>query len=285
MIQIGATAVSLTGWGANSGHLKDSRGRRLAAVRRLVEQYGLSAVELSLDLDLIHPQAFGSGFYLTVADLQQELGFTCTVHLPFLWLDLASLNEPLRQAGVHCVRRAIELAQPVEVAAYVLHLWGATTADIIGLPVDPAQREKILGKAMAQARCSLARVCQFLENQKLCIETLRTPSFEIVLPLIEEFETSICLDTGYLTHAGGSAPDFLARHGARVREVHLYDTARVATGEQSLTCDRLPLGKGQMDYVSLLHHLDEIGFDGPVILEHNSQADLEESLAQLRSFL
>jgi hypothetical protein len=69
---------------------------RLAAIRQLVEEYGLSAVELTLDLGVVFPQVFGSGFYAAVAELQQELGFTCSVHLPMLWLDLASLNESVR---------------------------------------------------------------------------------------------------------------------------------------------------------------------------------------------
>ena len=42
------------------------------------------------------------------------------------------------------------------------------------------------------------------------------------------------------------------------------------------------LGQGQIDYPAFLQKLEEIGYDGPVILELNSTDDLETSLARLR---
>jgi len=71
-----------------------------------------------------------------VAALQRELGFACTVHLPFLWVDLTSLNELVRQASVESVRQAVELAQPFQVETYVLHLWGSTTTQITRVITD-----------------------------------------------------------------------------------------------------------------------------------------------------
>jgi sugar phosphate isomerase/epimerase len=240
---------------------------------------------------IVYPQVFDAEFYTAVADLQQKLGFTCAVHLPFLWTDASSLNEPVRQTSVDCLRRAIKLTQPVEVTTYVLHLWGTTTAEIATLLAGSAQREAVFVGLMAQAGRSLAEVCDLLDPRDLCVENLEAPSFDVALPLVEQHGASICLDVGHLAYEYGSedgsgdALDFLARHGDRVREVHLHDFVSVSVGGRTQTRDHLPLGRGQMDTVPFLRRLEEMDFEGAVILEVNSQPDLEESLEQVRSFL
>ena len=284
-MKIGTTTISVAGWGVDPRRPEAGRTRRLTVIRQLVEGYGLSAVELNLDLGIIYPQVFNAGFYIAVADLQQELCFTCTVHLPFLWLDPSSLNEPVRRASVDCLRRAVELTRSVEVTTHVLHLWGFTTIQIAVLLADPAQRQAILGGVMAQAGRSLAEVCQVLDPRDLCVENLEAPPFDGVLPLVEREGTSICLDVGHLAYEGGDALDFLARHTDRVREVHLHDFVSVSEGDRVQTRDHLPLGQGQMETVPFLRKLEEIGFEGAVILEVNSKPDLEESLERVRAFL
>jgi sugar phosphate isomerase/epimerase len=279
-MRIGTTTIALAGWIADPRRPEESRAYRLGIIRQLIEGYGLSAVELNLDLGAIYPQVFDVGFYSAVADLQQALGFTCTVHLPFLWLDPATLNEPVRRVNVDCLCRAVELTRPVAVRTYVLHLWGLTTIQIATLLTDPAQRGAVLAGMMAQAGRSLAEVCETLDPRDLCVENLEAPAFDMVLPLIERCGVSICLDVGHLAYQGGDALDFLARHGDRVREVHLHDFVR-SMGEHPQTRDHLALGQGQMDYGAFLQRLEEIGFEGAVILENNSRADLEESLERL----
>ena len=94
-MKLGAT-TPLTGWLADPQQPERSRAQRLAAIRQLAEGYGLSAVELTLDLSMVYPGVFDGDYYSAVADLQQELAFTCTVLLPFLWIDPASLNSLVR---------------------------------------------------------------------------------------------------------------------------------------------------------------------------------------------
>ena len=143
MIQWGSTTLSLVGWAADPRRPEESRAQRLAAIRHLVEGYGLQALELTLDVAAVYPHVFDAGFYASVGDLQQRLGFTCTAHLPFLWVDASSLNEPIRAASAACLRQTVELAGAVEVRTYVLHLWGFTTTQIALQLQHPAQRQAI----------------------------------------------------------------------------------------------------------------------------------------------
>jgi sugar phosphate isomerase/epimerase len=285
-MKIGATLIPLAGWAAYPGEPAKERERRLSALRRLVEEYGLKAVELTLDFGLLYPQVMDEMFYRQAAHLQEGLGFACTVHLPLLWLDLSSLNELIRQTSVECVRRAVEWVRPLQVESYVLHLWGFTTVQIHRVLADEGQRQMLLGAVMAQAGRSLAQIRTFIEEPaRLCVENLEAPPFDVVLPLIEEQGVGICLDVGHLAWQGGGELAFLEKHGERVREIHLHDAVLASPAQGKRARDHLPLGQGELDYEALLHKLDEMGFDGCVIIENNNEADLRESLERLQTFL
>jgi len=284
MLKIGATTLPLAGWVVDPRKPEEGRAQRLAAIRRLVEGYGLRAVELTLDLGAAYPQVFDCGFYRSVAELQQELGFVCTVHLPFLWVDLCSLNEPIRQTSVACLRRSVELVEPLEVHAYVAHLWGFTTTQIVAQLQRPAERQAILAWLVHQGGCSLEELFEVLDPADVCVENLEDSVLEIALPMVEEMGTSVCLDVGHLAWQGGDPLGFLVKYGERVREVHLHDAVRAAAGGQAGTRDHMALGRGNVDYAAFLSKLEEIGYEGAVILELNTREDLEESLGLVREF-
>jgi sugar phosphate isomerase/epimerase len=67
--------------------------------------------------------------------------------------------------------------------------------------------------------------------------------------------------------------------------VHLHDFVSVSAGPRPQIRDHLLLGRGEMDYLAFLRRLEEMGFEGAVILENNTQADVEESLGRVSSFL
>jgi sugar phosphate isomerase/epimerase len=104
------------------------------------------------------------------------------------------------------------------------------------------------------------------------------------VPIIEEHGTSICLDVGHLALQGGCELGFLERHKDRIREVHLHDAIAPRAGGQSPR-DHLALGQGHLDHKAFLDKLAEMGYDGPIILELNSEADLVQSLDRLKSIM
>ena len=285
MVKLGTTTLPLAGWVADPRNPTGSRARRLAAIQQIIQGYDLQAVELTLDLGLVFPQVFDASFYAAVADLQQELGFLCTVHLPFLWVDPSSLNEPLRRSSVACLRQAAELTRAVEVHTYVLHLWGFTTMQIDAQLQRRAERQAILAALMEQAGRSLSELCEIIEPHDLCVENLEDGLFELALPLIEQYGASICLDVGHLACQNSDEQDFLAQHHGRIREIHLHDAARPQAGAPGQIRDHLALGQGPVDYAAFLSRLEELGYKGPVILELNSRADLESSLTRLGSIV
>jgi sugar phosphate isomerase/epimerase len=279
-IALGSTTISNAGWLVDPRNPDACQVLRLNAIRELIEVYGLAAVELTMDLGIVYPQVFDADFYAQVAELQQELGFVCSAHLPILWLAPGSPNESVRQASVASWIRAVDLLRPVEVTTYVLHLWGAATTLIVAQLRSPIERWAVVQAVSAQAERSLGQLCEMIDPADICVENLESPSFDVWLPLVERFETGICLDVGHQAWHQESELDFLERHRGRIREVHLHDAAR-REGSNPAIRDHLALGAGTIDYAALLHRLEATGFTGPVILETTSREALEQSLERL----
>jgi sugar phosphate isomerase/epimerase len=285
VIRFGTTTLPLAGWIANPQQPAESRAHRLYTIRQIIEGYKLQAVELTLDLQAIYPQVFDDGFYNSVAELQQDLGFMCTVHLPFVWVEAASLNETIRQASMACLQQAVKVTGAIDVHSYVLHLWGLTTGQVVSQLREPVQRQVLMDVLLSQASRSLSALCDIVDPSDLCVENLEDSLFDLALPMIEEYGVSICLDVGHLALQGREALTFLARHGERVREIHLHDAIGPQHEGEQRVRDHLAVGKGQLDYAALIGRLAELDYQGPIILELNSKADLEQSLAVLRAEL
>jgi inosose dehydratase len=89
----------------------------------------------------------------------------------------------------------------------------------------------------------------------------------------------LCLDTGHATYAGGSAEDLLKRYRERIWHVHFKDcdpqVAARARAEawdyqtalrHGLFCE---LGKGSVDFASLVRDLEGTAYDGWIVVEQD----------------
>lgn len=282
-MKIGSTTLPLAGWLADPNQPALSRERRLAAMRSLVLDHELSAVELTLDLAFLYPEIFDAAFYESVASLQRELDFVCTVHLPFLWTDPSSLNEPVRKASADSVLRAVDLTAPIDVEVYVLHLWGPVTSLVARELRQREARAAILAALRAQASRSLERICARAGATKICVENLEDGLFVGMMPVVEACGASICLDIGHLAYTGHDPVAFAGQYADRIREIHMHDATAAVSGEATTIRDHLALGEGKEDWAALLTALMQRSFAGPVIVENNSEGDLRQSLSALRA--
>ena len=284
-MKIGATLIPLVGWGLDTEDVEGARQLHLEAVRRLVDQWGFQAVELNGDFSILYPGIFDGAYYERVAEVQQELGFACTVHLPFLWLDGLSLAEPIRRASVECVLRVVEWTRPLLVDSYVLHLWGIWSSLLLSVQeMPPKERGLLFDKMLFGAKLTLGEVGTSLASHKLCVENLEHFPFEEITDLVEGQGMRVCLDVGHLTVSGGDALGFLETHWEMIGEIHLHD-ALPGDSRGPGVRDHLPLGSGCVDYARFLDRLEEGGYDGVVILEVNTEKDLLVSLEQVRPWL
>jgi sugar phosphate isomerase/epimerase len=284
-LKLGAGVIPLVGWGLKGNGSQGAREAHLCAIRRLVEDFHVGAVELNGDFTTLYPDVFGKAYYDQVAELQRELGFACTLHLPFLWLDGASLAEPVRQATVQCIWQVLEATEALSIESYVVHLWGIWTS-LLGTLQDMPDEEKqqLMDEILRSAMRTLEQLGGVASPGRLCVENLERIPFELFVPLVEEQGMRICFDVGHLAVQGGDPLEFLDRYWQMIGEIHLHDAIAVS-GRVPGMRDHLPLGKGSVDYVALMDRLDEGGFGGVVILEVNTEGGLMESLERVQPWL
>lgn len=284
-MRVGAALIPLVGWAGTVGGPEEAKSMHLGAIQRLFKEFGLQAVELNGDFTTLFPDAFGEGYYRSVAELQQELGFACTVHLPFLWLDGLSLAEPVRKASVQCVAKVVESTKPLSIESYVLHLWGMWSSLLATIQVMPHEEKRsLLDGMLSCAARTLDEIGGIVTAQKVCVENLERFPLGTILPLVTERDMRICLDVGHFTLDGGDALEFLLEHRGLIGEVHLHD-ALPGNVEGPGLKDHLPLGRGQVDYVGIMNELAEGDYQGVLILEVNTEAHLRESVEKVRPWL
>ena len=284
-MKIGAALIPLVGWAGTVGGPEGARNLHLDAIQRLIKDFGLQAVELNGDFTTLFPDAFDEGYYKRVAELQQGLGFACTVHLPFLWLDGLSLAEPVRKATVQCMAKVVELTQPLSIESYVLHLWGMWSSLLATIQVMPDEEKRpLLDGMLCCAARTLDEIGGMVSPREVCVENLERFPLKAILPLVKERDMRVCLDVGHLAVDGGDALEFLRQHWELIGEVHLHDALPEGADGPGVR-DHLPLGSGQVDYAAIMDRLAEGGYEGVLILEMNTEAHLRESVERLRPWL
>src|SRR4030042_3762456 len=117
------------------------------------------------------------------------------------------------------------------------------------------------------------------KDMKLSIENLHRN--EALFREPKEFEQfarkgiGIVLDTVHAFVSGVNPLDFVTRFGKKITEAHLTD------GVANDCYGHCTLGAGMVDCTAVLRKLEEIGFDGRIILEVHSR----EALLQSKKFL
>jgi sugar phosphate isomerase/epimerase len=126
-----------------------------------------------------------------------------------------------------------------------------------------------------------------LESRRLAIETIEFP-FDMTLELAEQYDTSICFDTGHVLVGFSGPVDFFAALEAclpRLAEVHLHDGPWQGPERQiGYGKDHQALGRGDLQVGRLLDRLQVAAFNGPVVFELSSAEALEslEVIRQIR---
>ncbi len=113
-----------------------------------------------------------------------------------------------------------------------------------------------------------------------CATFVETPQeIDALMQATDPALVGLCLDTGHATYGGGSPLDLLERHRDRIWHVHFKDceprvAERARQGEwdyqaalrNGVFCE---LGKGSVDFRTLLRTLERSGYDGWIVVEQD----------------
>jgi sugar phosphate isomerase/epimerase len=138
----------------------------------------------------------------------------------------------------------------------------------------------------ASAEKSVEGIVRALPGPRfLCIENLEDVNFELDRVLVEEFDTSICLDIGHLFITGGDRKEFWERNGRRVRAIHAHNVV-AEVGKQPKDwklSDHKGLSRGLIDYRQILDWLAAEKYEGSFVVEVLKREDALSSIDFLKS--
>jgi sugar phosphate isomerase/epimerase len=253
-----------------------------AELVRQIASSGFNLIELGGDLGMFMPQTFAPPTIEKLAALKQELGLSYTVHLPLWSVEPSTPLTPVRQGSVRAVVDCIRATQSLQPEAYVLHPYGALASEFYRMRLPESGRMLILQLFQNGARESVKTILgeTGIPSRQLAVETIEFP-FDFLLALANEFDTSICFDTGHVL-AGFSGAielfDALEKCLPRLAEIHLHDAPSfLRTHTLGYGTDHQPLGTGDLDVARLLDRLKQANFNGPIIFE----LTIEQALASM----
>jgi len=260
----------------------------VAKMAERIAASGFKLIELNTDLNIFFPHSFGIPTLRRLLELKESLGLSYTVHLPLWSLEPSSPFEEVRKASVDVmVDAAIRLA-PLEPEVYVFHATGPLATEFfISSSIPDQARPLLMFMFQRNAARSIEEILKRtgLPSRSLAIETIQFP-LDLTLGLAEEFDLSVCFDTGHVFSRQPGPVDFhqaLAECLPRLKEVHLHDAwFRPEPGGPPRWADHLPLGEGEVPVEKFFATLREKGFDGPIIFELTIPEALK-SLERLRS--
>ncbi len=262
----------------------DPRGRLLETIEELATQYQLDAVELFLDGMFLFPEIVDRSLFEDIARLQQRLGIAMTAHLPYAWVDLSSANERMRAASVQTMIDAVEMTAPIDIWSYAIHATGPFGNEVSPNVAKPEQDIWVMLMLRSIER-SLSDLRSRLPDAPLAVETMEGFPFEWQAPIVKQLDLGVCCDLAHLTVRGIDPEPFIEQWLPKICQFHVHGVREQQIGVNlRLRRDHHPLGgPGELvDTQRILALLDAKGFEGPVILENLTRADLDLSVPTLR---
>jgi sugar phosphate isomerase/epimerase len=191
-----------------------------------------------------------------LAELRQEEGVSYNIHMP-TDVDAGSPDPAERDLAVKTYGRVIDLTRPLAPSTLTIHL-----------PYDP-NRDGGVDGWLADAKDSFGRLLDRGANaRRISIETLDY-SLDLIKPLIEDLDLSVCLDVGHVTLQGLDPLEVYETWKDRISIIHLHAVER---GMDHQSLDRMP----PADFVKIRTMLED--FTGTLSLEVFSFDKLKRSL-------
>jgi sugar phosphate isomerase/epimerase len=238
---------------------------------RFVLENGFDTIEIEFGFSIISAELL----LPLLGELRAIIRPFCAVscHLPLGEVNIAALHSTMRREAIAETKRHIDLCGELGISKLVMHpgCFGAT-------PDRYALLEQQTRQIAERSVFEIASCCK-KNHMELSVENLHRN--EVLFREPEEFESFVrkgigmTLDTVHAFVSGVNPVDFITRYGKKITEVHLTD------GIASDSYAHYPVGTGMVDCIAVLQKLEEIGYDGRIILEVNSQ----EALIQSKMFL
>lgn len=208
------------------------------------------------------------------SEIKKQLAFygmDVSIHAPFADLNIASLNENIRQESIRQVKESIRVADFLDARVVTFHSGRYS-------PYSLWFKEE----ALKVNRKSMGEIVDYAKRLEVPLGLENTPEFfgaincgiqemESILDSFGDMQLGMTLDVGH-AHTCGDPGMFAEKLGPYLVNMHLHDNA----GGND---DHLAVGDGKIDFKSFFRKLK--GYKGDFIIEVHSQEDVWRSMERL----
>ena len=227
---------------------------------------GFKHIEITGDLAYVIPGILSPEVIEQLAMLKQKTGITYSIHLPLWAIEPAAFVPQIRKGSIEAFVDCINLTKPLDPICWVMHPTGALTVEFMNMKLPAFANTVLMNQFTQYASTVIQKVIERtgIEPRKIAVENIEYP-FELMYPIIQQLDLSICFDTGHLL-AGFSGEigviEFVEKYFDRIIELHLHDG-------RFPRIDHKPLGEYDLPAKELLLKLQELDFKGPLVYELN----------------
>ena len=209
---------------------------------------------------------------LSLESMMKSYDLTYSIHAPFNDINIASLNESVREMSVIELIKIMNMASELDIRTVTIHP-GLYSMVVSGLE----DRSIVAAKRSLRTLDRMAQEC----GVRLCVENM--PGFRFFLgqtadqmsELLEGTNLPICLDIGH-ANTTGQLNEIIDTLGSRIMNVHIHDN----DGKQD---QHLTIGEGTVDFDDCLKRLSSYG--GRYIIECKTLESGSESQDRLSRLL
>lgn len=204
-------------------------------------------------------------------DTMPSFDMTYSVHAPISDINIASVNERMRESSVMELILTMDIAQFLGVKTVTIH------PGIFPLALRGPNE-----KAIVAAKKSLRVIERIGADYGIRPSVENMPNFpfmlgrtpEELLDLLDGTDLGICFDIGHANTVGDPV-EFAKAFSGRITNIHIHDNMGV-------TDEHLTVGDGNVDFPSVLKAL--FGYGGRWIIESKGLESAVESKARLAGF-
>lgn len=259
----------------------------LESVNQLLD-LGYQQIELILDPMLYAMEEDDlKKLMIELKKIKEEFGIKYSVHLPFWWVNVTYPKEKMRQSSVDIMKDCIELTNPLQPTHFVLHVYQNIFNRVEKSLIRENLKNKSRKRIIKYAQESIEEILTVLDNSRqLAIENLLNSEIDLLLNLVEKYNTSFCYDIGHKYMAEMDELSFLKKHKDRIKSIHSHNI-RLKQIDQNRPRiykmeDHYSISRGSIDFDRVLKTLQSIGYDDTLIIEVKRYKDAVESAEYLK---
>jgi sugar phosphate isomerase/epimerase len=205
-------------------------------------------------------------------EIKASYNMAYSVHAPICDVNIASINERIREASAEETIRTMEHANRMGIDLVTVH------PGIYSMVLHGAK-----GRSIRYAKDSLKKIEKGAEEYGVTAAVENMPSFAIMmgqtpgelLELMDGTDLKICFDIGH-ANTMGLIDECIDAFEGRIANIHIHDN----TGKND---DHMTIGGGNIDFVRVLSRLK--GYKGNYIIESKSMESAIVSKERLEDIM